>query len=48
MAIRQYDASSTVEERELSHGAHKIIYPPVEKIRVAPISDRKVARLVPG
>ncbi len=39
MAIRQYDASSTVEERELSHGAHKIIYPPVEKIRVVEVEN---------
>ena len=37
MAIRRYDTSSAVEERELSRGAHRIIYPPVEKIRVVEV-----------
>ncbi len=37
MPIRPYDTSSTVEERELSRGPHRIIYPPVEKIRVVEV-----------
>ena len=39
MAIRQYDASSSVEERELSRGAHRLIYPPLEKIRVVEVDN---------
>jgi glucosamine-6-phosphate deaminase len=39
MAHRRYDTSSTVEERELSKGAHRIIYPPVEKIRVVEVEN---------
>ena len=39
MAIRRYDASSQVEERELSRGGHRLLYPPVEKIRVVEVDN---------
>lgn len=39
MAHRRYDGSSVVEERELSKGRHRLLYPPVERIRVVEVEN---------
>lgn len=39
MTPRNYDASSTVEARELSRGLHRDIYPPTEKIRAIEVEN---------